>query len=606
MNLIGKILLFFLFNNLTLNASITVSAWVDRKSIPINESFTLTISVTSNNTINVKPEIPSLLDFNIYSSGKTSNISIINGQISTTVEFSYTLVPKRTGKFKIPRIGIFTGNEKYFTNEIEVEITPPSFTNQPSSKTQIKSGSPKHTKANLKSEDLVFVKAYTDKTSAYPQEQITLTIRFYTALPISSNPQYIPPSYSNLIAEELPPVRTGTEVLNGIRYYYAEVKTALFPIMPQQKTLIHPAKIIAYAQTQEDEDLDPFDPNFIQKFFSQGLNTREIKLETKPIELNIKDLPPPPPDFSNAVGNFFITAKTEQNVINLGDALNLIVEISGKGNVKSINYPKIQSPDFKIYDVLSSETISKNNDIIGGTKKFTYIISPLKEGEIRIEPIKFTFFNIDTKQYETIYTKPLTIKVNKAKDGKTYDFDKTPLPSDIVEKEQDINYIYEKIPSTFVFILSDWFYKYSLHINILLAIILIISYAITKKRDIIANNPLEYEYKKALTRFKDRIREIKSQKDFQKQFALLYDTIYDYISAKLKKNITHLTFSKLKDEIKLAKPDFSDELLENLKSIIEKIEFFNYAPSKITEEDLERIINDLIETIQKMEKEFSK
>jgi len=607
MNSTGKIflLIFLYFIDLNLNSQITVSAWVDKKSVPINESIALTVSISGASALNPKIDIGNINDFNIYSSGRSSNISIVNGQITSTVEFSYTLTPKRTGKFIIPKIGVFTGNEKYFTKEIEVEVTPPSFNNQ--SRGQIKQQTQPGRKTHTMTRDeMIFVKAFTDKKSAHPGEQINLTIKFYTAIPIASNPQYNPPNYSNLISEELPPPRTGTEVINGVQYYYAEVKTALFAIMPGKAT-ISPATIIAYIQPKDDDFIDPFDPNFIQKFFSRATNAEEVKLQTKPIELSINPLPPPPPDFSNAVGNFFITAKTDQTSVNLGDAINLIVEITGKGNVKSINSPEFKSENFKVYDVLSSETISKTNDVIGGTKKFTYIISPTKEGDIKIEAIKFTFFNIDTKKYETIYTNPINIKVNKSKDGKTYDFDKTPQQlSEISKKQSDINYIYEKISPDFIFRLESLIDRYSTIINITAILVLLINYIITKRQESIESNPSDYAYKKALSNFKERIKKTKAQTDPKKKLTEIYDSIYDYISAKLKKNITHLTFSKLEIEIKNCKSDFSTEILSKLKDLIERIEFLNYASANLNNDEIENIIKDSINIIELMEKEFLK
>ncbi|MGC8728391.1 MAG: BatD family protein [Elusimicrobiales bacterium] len=606
MNLIGKLLLLpflFCFELVLSSQTTVVSAWVDKKTVPINESFTLTISVTGTNALNAKPDLPAIFDFNIYSSGKSSNISVVNGQISSTAEFSYTLTPKKTGKFVIPKIGIFTGNEKYFTKEIEVEVTPPSFSNQPSQQTYPKQ--PKQKKQNISSDELIFVKAYTDKKSAYPGEQITLSIKFYTALPISSNPQYLPPSYSNLISEELPPVKTGTEVINGVRYYYAEVKTALFGIMPG-KASVSPATIIAYTQSQSEEELDPFDPNFIQKFFSKAVNTKEVKLQTKPIEIQINPLSNPPADFSNGVGNFFITAKADQNTVNMGDAINLTVEITGKGNVKSINPPEFKSENFKVYDVLSSETLSKNNDIVGGTKKITYIISPTREGEIKIDPIKFTFFNIDSQKYETIYSEPIKIKVLKPKDGKTYDFDKTPIQNEISKKDSDINYVYEKSKSVLIFKASKFINEFKMYINAVLILILLINYFTNKKLEIIASNPKEYAYKKALSNFKEKIKTVKFEPESKKILGIIYDSIYDYLSAKLKKNIGHLTFSKLEAEILSEKKDFSKELLSELKKTIEKIEFLNYAASEIKKEEMEKLITETFNLMEKIEKEFSK
>lgn len=606
MNLIGNIiLLFFLTFEMLLKAQITISAWVDKKSVPINESVTLTISVNGENIGNIKPDIPVFSDFNIYQSGKSSNISIVNGQISTTVEFYYTLIPKRTGKFIIPKIGIFTGKEKYFTKEIEIEVTSPSISsNQTPQKNypkQQSQPSKSTTQQNINRDDLIFAKATVDKKTAYLGEQITLTVRFYTALPVASNPQYYAPTYSNLISEELPPIRTGTEIINGIRYYYAETKTALFGIMPG-KAKISQAKIIA--PVQEDTVFDPFDPNFIQKFFSQMSRTRDVTVETKPIELEILELPPSPKDFSGAVGNFFITAKVDNSTVHAGEALNIIVEISGKGNVKPINPPQINNPSLKIYDILSSETLSKNKDVIGGTKKFTYIATPINEGNIIIDGIKFTFFNIDTKKYETISTQPIKITALKPKEGKSLDFDTVKPKTEITTKGEDINYIYERIPSSFLYKLTNAISKISFTIDILILMILSIAVFIKTKINNNIESPL-YKYEKALTNFEKRIKDALNQEK-QKILSIIYDAVYEYFSAKLNENISHLSFQKLKNTLKEKIPTISDESLKDLEEIINRIEFLNFTKTQISETEISAILEKTKLIIKKIDKETKK
>lgn len=599
MNLIGSVIIIALMFCKTLSSQITVSAWVDKKTAPINQSITLTISVSGENIGSIKPDIPTLSDFNIYSSGKSSNISIVNGQIYTTIEFYYTLVPKRTGRFIIPKIGIFTGKEKYFTKEIEVEITSPSIQSQPTTQPNQKKyqqASPQQMR-NIDRDELVFVKATVDKKTAYIGEQITLSIKFYTALPIASNPEYYPPKYSNLISEELPPIRSGTEIINGIRYYFAETKTALFGIMPGKAT-ISSAQIIA--PIQQEVSFDPFDPNFIQKFFSQMSQTQNVTLETKPITIEILDLPHQPKDFSGAVGNFFITAKVDNTTIHAGEPINITVEISGKGNVKPINPPQISNPSLKIYDIVSSETISKNNDVVGGTKKFTYIATPLNPGVITIEGIKFTFFNIDTKQYETITTNPIKINVLKPKEGKSFDFGK-PMKNTIDQKSQDIEYIYEKIPKTILPQITKKLGSVRFNIEFILLAILI---TISLIKNTINNRDINTETK-AYSILEKRIKKSIKNKD-SKTLSVIYDSIYDYLSSKLKENLAHLSFNKIKNLIKEKNASISDEILNQLEEIINKIEFLNFTKTNVSNEEIEIIAQKTLSVIKNLEKEMKK
>ncbi len=112
-------------------------------------------------------------------------------------------------------------------------------------------------------------------------------------------------------------------------------------------------------------------------------------------------------------------------------------------------------------------------------------------------------------------------------------------------------------------------------------------------------------FKKAFSNFKSKISEIKSYTDYKKGLGSLYDAIYDYFSQKLKKNVSHLTFQKLEVEIKNYK-NISENLLKELKDVIEKIEFLNYTSLNIDKTEYENIINKSLDVILHIEREFEK
>lgn len=608
MNMIGKFLktlLLLILLQIHLNAQITVSAYVDKRSIPLNDTLTFTISISGENISNPKILMPQISDFNIYSSGKTSNISITNGKVYSTIEYNYVLSPRKTGKFQLPSVTVIINNQRYKTPEIAVTVTKPSMRIQ-SNQSYNYSHRKNNRTYNYADAEPIFVKAYVDKRKAYAGEQITLRIKFYTSIPITSNPQYIPPNYENLMAEDLPPINNGTEIINGKRYYFAEIKTALFGIIPG-KAKILPAKFLAYVQN-EMPDLDPFDPNFIQKFFASATQTKLVSLETKPITLTILPLPSnQPEDFSNAVGNFFISAKIDNPNSAVGQALNLVLTITGKGNIKMINPPTLKLPDFKLYDTLVSDKLTTNNGIIGGIKKITYIISPLKAGNLKIPSINFTFFNIDNRKYETISTEPIYLKVNEAKNGKSYEFNQQ-VNTGITEHAKDINYIYEDIPNSYITHISIKIHKYHEKIIAVLILILLLNFTATAIRNKNLSNPVLYAYKNALARFKNKLR--KSQKSFthdkKKALSELYDAIFDYFSDKLKQNTSHLTYSKIENILLNTKPSLSKELLKELKDLIEKIEFLNYTSTDITAERFKELYTKALSIIEKLDREIEK
>ena len=78
---------------------IQVLATVDRNQITLEDS--LELSITIKGTQNTPPpELPSIPDFRITSSGNSSSTQIINMERSVSITHNYRLTPMNAGKFK--------------------------------------------------------------------------------------------------------------------------------------------------------------------------------------------------------------------------------------------------------------------------------------------------------------------------------------------------------------------------------------------------------------------------------------------------------------------------------------------------------------------------
>ena len=101
-------------------AAINVTAKVDRTRVALTEQIKLTISVTGNLRVVSDPRLPGLDSFETYSAGRSSSISIINGQMSSSTIFTYILVPQKTGEFTLDKIEV--NNSIYQIEPIKIII----------------------------------------------------------------------------------------------------------------------------------------------------------------------------------------------------------------------------------------------------------------------------------------------------------------------------------------------------------------------------------------------------------------------------------------------------------------------------------------------------
>ena len=592
-------------------AFLSISAETDRESVEINDSLNLIVTVSGDSASVPEPNLPQMNNFNIYSSGRSQNISIVNGKITTSVAFTYILSPRFIGKQKIPPIPVFDGKEKYVTREIEITVVKAASTAQaPQPQTAQKTRAAAGAQTSLKPEDAIYMTAETDKKAAYPNEQVNLTIRFYTAVSLTSNPQYIPPQFKNLIAEDLPPARNGETVIKGVRYYHTDIKTAIFGI-EEGPAAVNPATIIA--QVHKESAIDPFDPNFFQKFFSLGAGEGETRqIQSPTASLRILPLPEgAPASFKGSVGNFSLSADISPKEVKTGEALNLSITITGKGNLKTITAPTPPDmPDFKVYNTISSLDISKENDVIGGKKVFTTVLIPRTAGRLTIPKIKFSFFDPEAKAYRELSCGPFEITVGKG-DGeeKTFSFTHGGQAAGITPLSSDIRYVSDRakppITGTFagrVSTLPVW-------INFFSVAAVLLSLWLARLNDFRLKNPMLFRFRKAHGEARADIagaaEKLKTAQP-EEAASILYDSLLAYLSDKSGYKVSGLTMKRARVLLKEKFPQAGEHSLAEITDLWERLEALHFSPAGATPEEGKYLLEKYTALLDLLEKDFKK
>jgi len=377
-------------------ADLKITASVSSHKISVGEQFKLTISIEGQTGRSPGLTLPPLPDFDVYSSGTSQNVSIVNGRISSVFENNYVLVPKREGKLLIPSFEINYKGRKYTTLPINVEVVAAAVQNQ---------AAPGPTQ-KLKAESF-WIKQALDKNTCYAGEPVYYTFSFFADRGLSRNPNLSMPDFGGFLKEDLPPPRRYKTAVNGKNYYVTEIKLAIFPVKSG-------AYGFSPAQLEIADAFFPsaFNDDFFADFF--GHRTRRKILKTGPLSLRVENLPVAgkPKNYKGDIGSFGITAQTDKKKAKVGEAVNLTVEIKGEGNISSITCPDFpEFVNFKRYEVISSQNVKKQNYKITGSKKFQTVLVPRVEGTLKIPGIAYSFFNPAKKRYETVKTKEISIKV---------------------------------------------------------------------------------------------------------------------------------------------------------------------------------------------------
>ncbi|NIW78814.1 MAG: hypothetical protein GWN16_04835, partial [Calditrichae bacterium] len=159
----------------------------------------------------------------------STSFQFINGAVSSSKTYTYSLLPSKTGTFKISPASVTYQENTYRSNPIELVVTKQrSASNQPNHNSQRQKQSGKQA-----SSDVLFLRAVPSQRSVYVNEQITLKYKLYFRVTVR-NPEFIKlPETTGFWVEEYPipkDVPVIQEVLNGVQYNVAELKKfALFP-----------------------------------------------------------------------------------------------------------------------------------------------------------------------------------------------------------------------------------------------------------------------------------------------------------------------------------------------------------------------------------------
>ena len=286
--------------------------------------------------------------------------------------------------------------------------------------------------AELKKE--LFIRVAVDKSKVHVGEQITTSYKLYSRVPMQVSISKLP-SLNGFWTQdfEIPKQPKPTEeIIDGQKYQvFLLKKSALFP--QQTGTLeLDPAEAKGAAriiQNVRRKVADMFgngtlmmnDPFFNNAYYNAvAYKDVNVHLQSTPVKITVTPLPEKgkPADYGGAVGNFTIGAKIDKQELTTDDVATLTLNITGSGNLKLIEAPKLKLPNgINTYDPQITDTVTGRSTTISGTKTIAYAVTPQTAGDYDIPAVAFSYFNPQSGTYTTLHTQPMKLHV---KPGKHY------------------------------------------------------------------------------------------------------------------------------------------------------------------------------------------
>lgn len=391
-----------------LGQSPQVSVSLDPQNGTVEDVFHLSITVSSSDSISqAEPQINSQGNFEIASSGTEQRMNIINGVTSASIILYYDLTPTpslKPGTYKLSQSRITIDGQAY-----NLEIPAITIGGRATNSRNLSGQTPA-------SSDINFRQIVTNETP-YVGEQIVYQAMVTTKSRLLSGafsemdfPKFFKESFGDK-AELALEMDQG----KGKIHIYRE---SLFPLEAGEITIPERAFDAVVEVPIFMRQRRQFGSLFGGSLFGGGstFDQKKKRLLADPLKVNVKPLPPAPKNAPSyiPVGNVKLAVAITKEKLNVGESLDLTIELSGNANLRPVELPEPYAGDseaFKVYtDTLPVETWPEAKGI-GMRKIFKLALVPTKPGKLALPQYSFVVFDPKTGKYETKSTGARTISV---------------------------------------------------------------------------------------------------------------------------------------------------------------------------------------------------
>jgi len=432
---------------------------VSKNTVGVGEPFE--ISFTAKGNIE-QFDPPSFSDFRVVGGpNQSSSMTSINGNTTVSIALSYDLTGVKEGVYTIGAANATIDGKSYRSKPIKIKVVKGNTASQNNGN----NGAEPDNLTTGNASDIakhLFIKAVANKTSVYQGEQITVTYKLYTNVSIVDIALDKLPDFNGFWSQEIKNdnqrIPWTQETVNGTTYHVTDIKQII--LFPERwgKLTLDPLGM-TFLVRQVVPSNDP-----IEQFFGGSYKDVKYKIKSTPVTINVKMLPEngKPASFQGAVGNFSVEASADHLDLKANDALNYTLKISGTGNLKLLQSPKVKfAPAIEAYDPKVSDQITESLNGVSGSRTYTYLLIPRHEGNYDLTPFEFSYFNPATQKYVTLKTKDYHLTVAKGDPTSNVTAFSSSDQQEVKLLDKDIRYIKDADELTWsahTFFGSIWFW----------------------------------------------------------------------------------------------------------------------------------------------------
>jgi hypothetical protein len=515
--------------------------------------------------------------------------SWVNGKSSFEKVYSYYLLPQQKGNLTIKQAAIEYNGQIYKTSPIKITVTNAvQEARDPNDPTQISA------------DDNIYLVADISKTNPYINEPITVVYKLYfdPSIGIRNSRELDKPKYNDFWSQNIEIKQFVAEegMFQGKRCAVVVLKKIVLYPQKSGKLVIEPLSL----------DIDVELPTNRRDMFGRVVFTngnKRVSAGAKTIAVRALPEAGKPADFSGAVGKFDFRVTPSKTNLKNGESLDLLVSVTGNGNMKLFNLPKPVVPNsLEMYDPVHDEKVNTTLSGMSGKISDSYTIIPQFKGNYPIKPMQFSYFDLGSGKYKTITSSEIMINVLDGPSANDQVATTTGVQKNVISSNEQFKFI--KLKSDFVSMKEDDFFGsktfYSLLFLPFLMLPLIVLFK--KKKEALDSDVFGNRIKMNNRLAKKYLSEAKKQINNKEPFYVaLEKAMHNFLKAKL--HIETSDMSKSNIQQLLASRNVNAQTIIDFINLTENCELARYAltSSSAIQQDFEKAV----EIISDLEKQIS-
>jgi len=538
--------------------------------------------------------------------GRSTSVQMINGKTTKSVQttYSYVLRPLKAGKFTIARASAKVKGQDIFSEPVSIEVVASGSANrQTDGSSQGGQQAQRQSQNGMIQDDDIFLTLELSRSNVVVGEPITATLKLYQKVNIAGFESAEFPTFNGFWSQEIEAptnIEFVRETYDGQIYNSALLRK--FILIPQQQgqIKIDPAELVCLVNVR----VSTGGASIFDGFFDDYRTVRK-KVASKPLTVNVSPLPAgAPASFAGGVGEFRISAELSKDTIRTHEAASLLVTVTGRGNVSLLEAPKVNfPPDMEVYDTKISDKIDKGGT--AGSKYYEFPFIPRSHGDFVIEPIRYSYFDVNQKKYVTLETPPIPISVERGNETDAGGIVVAGnVQKDVRNLGSDIRFISTKDPglsSKGVFFVGSVLFWIILAVLAAAAAICwaALRHLAARRADVVGTKNRKAT-KMALKRLQLAGTFLK-QNLYTAFYEELHKALLGFISDKLNMPVSELSRERIAESLK--EGNVNSGLAETFIGILDACEFARYAPDA-GHEAMEAHYQSAVEVISSIDSEM--